>query len=214
MSGFYLGYLKDRSFPPSKCPASPPQILSLQYISNCNGKIIQTRRGQCVSKCTRLHLNANSFQKISGGGHACSFLFFCCNLLVMMRYNCDLIQCKRLRLRSDFPSYRYEHFCLSKKDTVVMEHRNLFAQRRSQRKVSLKVARLDFLGSMLPHFKFLPRRHQQKYRKKVTQVALYKDDNLLWSMFYWHQSYHGNIMRPLRFLLAFVFLGTRSFFQK
>ena len=30
-------------------------------------------------------------------------------------------------------------------------------------------------------------------------------------MFYWHQSYHGNVM-TLRYLLAFVFLGTRSFF--
>ena len=28
-------------------------------------------------------------------------------------------------------------------------------------------------------------------------------------MFYWHQSYHGNVM-TLRYLLAFVFLGTRS----
>ena len=56
-----------------------------------------------------------------------------------------------------------------------MEHRNRFIckKKRSQRKVSLKVARLDFLGSMLPH------KHQQRYRKKVTQVALYKDDNLL-----------------------------------
>ena len=31
---------------------------------------------------------------------------------------------------------------------------------------------------------------------------------------FWHQDYHGSIMTPLRFLLAFVFLGTRSFFQK
>ena len=30
-------------------------------------------------------------------------------------------------------------------------------------------------------------------------------------MFYWHQSYHGNVM-TLRYLIAFVFLGTRSFF--
>ena len=30
-------------------------------------------------------------------------------------------------------------------------------------------------------------------------------------MFYWHQSYHGNVM-TLRYLIAFVFLGTRSLF--
>ena len=92
ISGFYLGYLWGRSFPPrkKKCPASPPQkgsashppppppkkiLLSLQYISKYIGKIIQTRRGQCthcnisqncVSKCTRLHLNSYSFKKISG----------------------------------------------------------------------------------------------------------------------------------------------------
>ena len=64
-------YLKGRSSPPT-----PPQkILSLQYISNYIGKIVQTRRSQsthcnisqnCVSKCTRLHLSAYSFQNISG----------------------------------------------------------------------------------------------------------------------------------------------------
>ena len=63
-------YMKGRSFSP------PPQkILSLQYISNYIGKIVQTRRSQsthcnisqnCVSKCTRLHLSAYSFQNISG----------------------------------------------------------------------------------------------------------------------------------------------------
>ena len=79
-SGFCLGYLRGRSFPP------PPQkkwlvsrqkiLLSLKYLSNYIGKIIQRRRGQCihcnisqnsVSKCSRLHLSSYSFQKISGG---------------------------------------------------------------------------------------------------------------------------------------------------
>ena len=73
--GFYLGYLRGKSLPP-KCPASPapPKIfLSLQFMRNYFGKIIQTRRGwwthcnisqNCVSKCTTLHLSAYSFQKI------------------------------------------------------------------------------------------------------------------------------------------------------
>ena len=44
--GFYLGYLRGRSFPP-KCQASPPKILlSLQYISNYIQKIIKTWRGR------------------------------------------------------------------------------------------------------------------------------------------------------------------------
>ena len=65
-----------------KFPVSSPKILlSLRYIGNYIGKIIQTRQGHCthcnisqnyvsLSKCTRLHLSAYSFQKISGG--ACS----------------------------------------------------------------------------------------------------------------------------------------------
>ena len=75
-SGFYLGYLWGRSFPP-KMPSFPRKILSsIQYISNYTEKIIKTRQGwcthcnisqNCVSKCTRLHLSAYSFQKISGG---------------------------------------------------------------------------------------------------------------------------------------------------
>ena len=44
--GFYLGYLRGRSFPPKKT------LLSLQYFkitkSNYIEKIIQTRRGQCT----------------------------------------------------------------------------------------------------------------------------------------------------------------------
>ena len=79
--GFYLGYLRGKSLPP-KCqlplPPPPPKILlSLQSMSNYIGKIIQMRRGwwthynisqNCVSKCTRLHLSAYSFQKIFVGG--------------------------------------------------------------------------------------------------------------------------------------------------
>ena len=62
---------------PQRCAASPKKILlSLRYIGNYIGKIIQTRQGHCkqcnifqncVSKCTRLHLSAYSFQKIPGG---------------------------------------------------------------------------------------------------------------------------------------------------
>ena len=73
--GFYPGYLRVKSFPPPICPAFPQKILlSIWYIGNYIGKITQTRRGHCthcnisqncVSKCTRLHLSANSFQKIS-----------------------------------------------------------------------------------------------------------------------------------------------------
>ena len=66
--------------PPKKnaqFPLPPKKILlSLQYISNCTGKIIRRDevgahtatflRQNCVSKCTRLHLGAYSFQKRSG----------------------------------------------------------------------------------------------------------------------------------------------------
>ena len=59
--GFYLGYLRGRSFPP-KCLSSPPPkiLLSLQHISNYIGKIIQTRRGQCThcnisQNCLKMH---------------------------------------------------------------------------------------------------------------------------------------------------------------
>ena len=48
-SGFCLGYLRGRSFPQKMPSFLPKVLLSLQYISNCNGKIIQTRR---ASQCT------------------------------------------------------------------------------------------------------------------------------------------------------------------
>ena len=66
--------------PPKKCPVPPPPkkkiLLSLQYKSNCTGKIIRRDevsahtatflRQNCVSKCTKLHHRAYSFQKRSG----------------------------------------------------------------------------------------------------------------------------------------------------
>ena len=80
---FKLGYLRCTSFPnpPQKnaqFPPPPPKkiLLSLQYISNCTGKIIRRDevsahtatflRQNCVSKCTKLHHRAYSFQKRSG----------------------------------------------------------------------------------------------------------------------------------------------------
>ena len=57
-AGFYLGYLRGRSFPPpKKCPAPPPapkRLLSLQYISNYIGK--SSRRDE-VSAHTLTFLN-------------------------------------------------------------------------------------------------------------------------------------------------------------
>ena len=56
---------------------SPKILLSLWYIGNYIGKIIQTQQGHCthcnisqncVSKCTRLDLRAYSLQNISRGG--------------------------------------------------------------------------------------------------------------------------------------------------
>lgn len=44
---------------------------------------------------------------------------------------------------------------------------------------TIKVAGLDFLGSMLPHFERLLHRHQQRYRNKVATAVLNKDKNML-----------------------------------
>ena len=87
----YAGRVLSRVFkgsklPPTKSshlprPPPPPKkkrLLSLQCFSNYIGRIIWTRRGQfthcnlsqnCVSKCTKLHLSAYSFQRISGGAY-------------------------------------------------------------------------------------------------------------------------------------------------
>ena len=75
--GFYLGYLWGRCCPPPP-PSFPHKkiLLSFQYVGNCIGKIIHTQQGHCthcnisqnyVSKCTRLHLSAYSFQTLSEG---------------------------------------------------------------------------------------------------------------------------------------------------
>ena len=69
--------VKASPFQNAQLPPPKKILLSIWYIGNYIGKITQTRRGycthcnisqNCVSKCTRLHLSANSFQKISGGG--------------------------------------------------------------------------------------------------------------------------------------------------
>ena len=49
------------------------------------------------------------------------------------------------------------------------------------------------------------------YRKKFTTAVLYKDENLLWFVFYFDISFNGNVMRPLGLLFVYVFLGTTSF---
>ena len=79
---FYLGYLRVRSFPTppnAQLPRLKKYFYHWQYISNSIGKIIQTQQGQCthctisqncVSKCTRLHRSAYSFQKNFPGEHA------------------------------------------------------------------------------------------------------------------------------------------------
>ena len=77
----------------------------------------------------------------------------------------------------------------------------------------LKVARLNFSGCILPHFEGLLRRHQQSYREKITTTVLYKDCNLLRSLLTSELPWQRNDVFLLAFL-AFLFLSTRSFFQK
>ena len=86
LSGFYLGYLRARSFPPQKkCPVSAPppkkKIYIYIYIVIITVYVtiseISSRRDEvsadtnisqnCVSKCTKLHSSIYSFQKNSGG---------------------------------------------------------------------------------------------------------------------------------------------------
>ena len=45
-------------------------------------------------------------------------------------------------------------------------------------------------------------------------TVLYKDENFLLFGFYRNRSRHGNVKTPLRFSFIFVFLCTRSFFEK
>ena len=74
LSGFYLGYLRGRSFP-RKMPSFPPKILlSLQYISNYIGKIIQRDEvsahyflkigSQNAPDCISVHIH---FKQFPGG---------------------------------------------------------------------------------------------------------------------------------------------------
>ena len=92
LSGFYLGYLRARSFPPPKKnaqvppPPPPPKkkyiyiyiyiyiVIITVYVTISE---ISSRRDEvsadtnisqnCVSKCTKLHSSIYSFQKNSGG---------------------------------------------------------------------------------------------------------------------------------------------------
>ena len=88
LSGFYLGYLRARSFPPPQkknAQFPPPSKKKYIYIyiyiviitvyvtiseisSRCDEVSADTNISQnCVSKCTKLHSSIYSFQKNSGG---------------------------------------------------------------------------------------------------------------------------------------------------
>ena len=47
-----------------------------------------------------------------------------------------------------------------------------------------------------------------KSREKDTTVVLYKDENLLWPMFHWHWSCHGNVKTPLLFFYLPLYFST------
>ena len=76
---------------------------------------------------------------------------------------------------------------------------------------------LDWIlrGDTIKVWVFTPRTLTKSWKKDTT-VVLYKDENLLWFMFHWHRSCHGNVKTPLLFFkLAFVFINARSsFFPK
>ena len=55
-------------------------------------------------------------------------------------------------------------------------------------------------------FEYLPRLYEQSHWKKDTTAVLFKDENFLWAMFYWHQSGHGNVITPITFLMKIALL--------
>ena len=73
--GFYLGYLRGRSFPPPPQNAQLPlQKINIVVITVFSNYIVTAGHcphcntsPNCVSKCTKLHLSTYSFQKFWGG---------------------------------------------------------------------------------------------------------------------------------------------------
>lgn len=63
-----------------------------------------------------------------------------------------------------------------------------------------------FKGGMSLKFEYLPRLYEQSHWKKDTTAVLFKDENFLWAMFYWHQSGHGNVITPITFLMKIALL--------
>lgn len=68
--------------------------------------------------------------------------------------------------------------------------------------IPVLVGQLDFSGVYFLAFTaYYVGINKDIVRKKVTGIAavLYENENLSWSMFYWHGSCHNNVMTPLRF---------------
>ena len=63
-----------------------------------------------------------------------------------------------------------------------------------------------FKGGMSLKFEYLPRLYEQSHWKKDTTAVLFKNENFLWAMFYWHQSGHGNVITPITFLMKIALL--------